>query len=352
MGHFGDILKEIQDVQLVRQREGVADAVRRKYLKALHRLTGRNAVAYYSGFLQRPGPDNFFVNQINDEDKHGFMAVFAGLDFAAGLDLILHTPGGEIAATESIIDYLRSKFNNNIRAIVPQLSMSGGTIISLAARQIVMGSHSNLGPIDPQIGGRPAIAILKEFERAREEIVQNPATAFLWQPILQQYGPTLLSNAQHTIQWTQDIGKKVLVDGMFHGDPDAENKASVIVDFLHSHDLHKAHGRHLHRNELKAKGLAIVDLEDDPALQDAVLSVHHACMLTVGNFNVAKLIENHNGIAHAKVIGTAFQVPLQAPQFAPAPAPAPTAPPPQAPKSALAPVQPEKKSGKRPKKPK
>ena len=75
-------------------------------------------------------------------------------------------------------------------------------------------------------------------------------------------------------------------------------------------------------------------------------------MLTVGNFNVAKLIENHNGIAHAKVIGTAFQVPLQAPQFAPAPAPAPTAPPPQAPKSALAPVQPEKKSGKRPKKPK
>ena len=94
---------------------------------------------------------------------------------------------------------------------------------------------------------------------------------------------------------------------------DAENKASVIVDFLHSHDLHKAHGRHLHRNELKAKGLAIVDLEGDPALQDAVLSVHHACMLTVGNFNVAKLIENHNGIAHAKVIGTAFQVPLQAP---------------------------------------
>ena len=83
--------------------------------------------------------------------------------------------------------------------------------------------------------------------------------------------------------------KKTLVEGMFRDDPEAESKANAIVDFLLSHDLHKAHGRHLHRSELKAKGLEIANLEDDPALQDAVFSVHHACMLTVGNFNVAKL---------------------------------------------------------------
>ena len=208
MPTFGAVLTEIQDANIVRQREGGADVVRRRYIKALHELTNRNVVVYYSAFLHRQGPEHFFNTQINDEDKHGFMAVFARLDFSKGLDLILHSPGGDVAATESIIDYLRSKFGDNIRAIVPQISMSGGTMIALAAREILMGSHSNLGPIDPQIGGRPAIAILKEFERAAAEIAADPNKALLWQPILQQYAPTLLSAADQSIKWTLEIGKR------------------------------------------------------------------------------------------------------------------------------------------------
>jgi Serine dehydrogenase proteinase len=315
MATFGEVLREIQDTNYERQREGVSDPVRRKYLEALHRLTCRNVVVYYSAFLQRQGPEHFFSTQINDEDKHGFMATFAGLDFDRGLDLILHTPGGDVAATESIIDYLRNKFGRDIRTIIPQISMSGGTMISLAGRQIIMGSHSNLGPIDPQIGGRPAIAILAEFEKAREDIINNPNNALLWQPILQQYAPTLLSAAQQSIQWTREIGRKTLVEGLFKDQPDAGKNADEIVGFLLSHDLHKAHGRHLHRQELRAQGLEIVDLEDDDRLQDAVLSVHHACMITVGNHNVNKLIENHNGITHAKVVGMGMQMqmPLQIP---------------------------------------
>jgi Serine dehydrogenase proteinase len=325
MATFGDVLIEIQDAQLKRQREGVADAMRRKYIAALHQLTGRNVVVYYSAFLHRQGPEHFLSVQINDEDKHGFMAVFAGLDFDRGLDLILHSPGGDIAATESVIDYLRSKFSTDIRTIVPQISMSGGS-----GREIVMGSHSNLGPIDPQMGGRPAIAILAEFERARNDIAANPNNALLWQPILQKYMPAMLSQAQHAIEWSREIGQKTLIEGMFKDDPEAKNKANTVVNFLLSHDLHRAHGRHLHRNELRAQSLNIVDLEAEPALQDAVMSVHHACMLTVGNYNVNKLVENHNGIAHMKVVGTVavqmpgvpFQVPTpNAPPLPPAPLP-------------------------------
>jgi len=322
---FGQVLSEIQDVDLRRQREGVSDPVRRRYIQALHDLTGRNVIVYYSAFLQRPGAENYNNIIINDEDKHGFMAAFAGLDFAKGLDLVLHSPGGDVAATESIVDYLRSKFQTDIRSIVPQISMSGGTIIALAAREIVMGLHSNLGPIDPQFGHSPAIAILKEFERARADIIADPKLALLWQPILQRYEPTLLSRADHAIRWTQDIGRKLLGEGMFKDDADPAAKASAVVDFLTSHDLHRAHGRHLHRAELRDRGLVIVDLEDDDQLQEAVLSVHHACMLTMGNYNAVKLIENHNGIAHMKVIGTvAMPIQLPSPPAAPAPAPAPS----------------------------
>ncbi len=125
--------------------------------------TGRNVIVYYSGWLQKSGVPN---SGINDADKNGLMTVIHGMDRKKGLDILLHTPGGEVAATESIVDYLHSMFDTNIRAIVPQLAMSAGTMIACACREIVMGKHSSLGPIDPQFRGIPAHGVVEEFQRA------------------------------------------------------------------------------------------------------------------------------------------------------------------------------------------
>ena len=70
-----------------------------KHLLDLHRHTGRNVIAYYSGFLTKPRIDGI---DINDEDKNGFMACIHETDRAKGLDLLLHTGGGNVAATESL----------------------------------------------------------------------------------------------------------------------------------------------------------------------------------------------------------------------------------------------------------
>ena len=106
----GEILRRIQE------RNAVFDVVRREYLRKLHARTGRNVIIYYSGWLQKPGIAGV---QAEDADKNGFMTVIHGLDRSKGLDLLLHTPGGEIAPTESIVDYLRSIFGNDIRAVIP-----------------------------------------------------------------------------------------------------------------------------------------------------------------------------------------------------------------------------------------
>jgi len=126
------------------------------------------------------------------------MSACDGLDHAKGLDLLLHTPGGETAATESIVDYLRKVFHH-IRVIVPQLAMSGGTMIACAGDSIVMGKQSSLGPIDPQIGGRPAHGILEEFKQAHEEIKKDLTKAHVWQPIIAKYGPALIGECQKVI---------------------------------------------------------------------------------------------------------------------------------------------------------
>ncbi len=77
----------------------------------------------------------------------GFMEVIRGLP-GDGLDLVLHSPGGSAEATEGLVTYIRSKYDN-VRVIVPHLAMSAATMLACSANRILMGKHSYLGPIDP-----------------------------------------------------------------------------------------------------------------------------------------------------------------------------------------------------------
>jgi len=274
------------------------EAARHRYAEAVHKASGRNVVVYASGWLHAPAVDNrrIALFAVGDTDKTGLMSVIHGLDPALGLDLVLHTPGGDITATESLIVYLRNIFGTDIRVIVPQLAMSAGTMIACAAREIVMGRQSSLGPFDPQMGGViPAQAIREEFARATRDIAENPALAELWRPILAQYGPGLVVRSERAIEMADEIALASLISGMFLGRPDAEARAQAVVTALGSFATTKAHGRHLERGTARALGLEVVDLEADAALEEAILSLHYACVLSFQHAGVLKIIENHLG---------------------------------------------------------
>jgi len=281
------------------------DLIRRKYLAALHEKTQRNILVYYSGWLQKGNLAQHGIRfDINDSDKNGFMSTINGLDKSKGLDLLLHTPGGSIGAAESLVHYLRAMFGCNIRAIIPQLSMSAGTMIACSCKEIVLGKHSNLGPIDPQVDGLPTHGIIEEFERAKKEIHNDPSTIPVWQAILSRYSPTLIGECEKAIKWSQDIVADWLKSNMFAGDPDAKNKVSTIIQELGNHALTLSHDRHIHIDELISKtALKIVRLEEDQDLQDKVLSVHHACIITLTQTPAYKIIENREGKAFIQLIG-------------------------------------------------
>lgn len=300
MPNWSQVLGEIQQEAKKNPQVNPLDVVRRKYLAKVHEVTGRNVIAYYSGWLQKAGSIDASVN---DKDKSGFMLGIHGLDKSKGLDLILHTPGGDIAATESLVDYLYSMFGDNIRVIVPQLSMSAGTMIALSSKQIVLGKHSNLGPIDPQMGGLACQAILDEFEQAKKEIAANPASAPLWGTIISKYHPTLLGSCRQAIEWSREMVKGWLANNMCKeglGGEIPEVRVNRIIQAFADHNVQKSHARHISRNECIDLGLDIVELEDDQELQDAVLTTHHAFMHTFSNTNSVKIIENHLGVAYVE----------------------------------------------------
>lgn len=203
MPNWKDVLDEIKRRQQAGTPQGTNafDLVRREYLQKLHDHTGRNVIAYYSAFLSKRNIDS----EINDEDKNGFMMAVHQLDRRKGLDLILHTPGGSIAATQSLVYYLQQMFSKNIRAVVPQIAMSAGTMIACSCRVIFLGKHSNLGPIDPQLGGVPTRGVVLEFREACKEVKADPSKIPIWQSIIGKYPPTFLSQCDNAWRWSNSF---------------------------------------------------------------------------------------------------------------------------------------------------
>jgi len=88
------------------------------------------------------------------------------------LDIVLHTPGGLVLAALQIARAIH-KHQGKVTAFVPHYAMSGGSLIALAANEIVMSEYAVLGPVDPQLGQYPAASILKAVSRKPVERVKD-----------------------------------------------------------------------------------------------------------------------------------------------------------------------------------
>ena len=295
MPSWGELLLELQDHtdingQLVHALS--FDELRNKYVLALANYTNRNVIAYYSGWLKPGKTQNI---DIIDSDITGFMNAIKGLDASRGLDLVLHTPGGNPTATEGIVKYLHSKFGDDIRVIVPQMAMSAGTMLACASREIIMGKHSCLGPIDPQYGGVPAYNIVTEFQEAKADLDHNPNAKPYWELQLKKYPAAFLYTVLDAIKLSDALVSEWLLEYMFGNEDkkDAKKKVSKIVKTLNANN--KSHSRHFTSDACKQLGLNIVNLEDNQELQELVLSLHHSFIITIDATPATKIIENQNG---------------------------------------------------------
>lgn len=278
------------------QTNNALENQKKTFFKQLFEHTGRNCIVYFSCWQQKPGIQAPF--NIDDDDRNGFMNSLHGLDKSKGLDLILHTPGGDSAATQSIVDYLYSYFNGDIRVIVPHTAMSAGTMIACSAKEIIMGKHSNLGPIDPQISGMPAHEFVNLLEQAKSDITAGKNVAY-WQITLSKYPPTLFGICNNAIIVSKKNVKKWLKRTMLKGADEVE--LDTTVEYLANYNFHLQHNTRLSIDDLKQNtSLVISALEDDQKLQEAVLSLYHCYQIAAASSNCAKIIENHESIKFIK----------------------------------------------------
>lgn len=307
MPTWGEILKELNRSKAPDGQGPDFDGIRRKYLTALHALTGRAVILYATAYTESRSIPPAEL-QIGPGDVMGFMESCSNVS-ERQLDLLLHSPGGSAEATESVVEYLRKRFDH-VRVFVPVAAMSAATMLALSANEIVMGEHSQLGPIDPQFilstpeGPRtaPAKAILNQFELAKAQC-KDTSNLPAWLPILRSYAPGLLTQCEQSRSLAVSMVSSWLKRFMLAGMPDADAKAEGIAAWFADYEAFQSHGRRVGPEQAIQKGVKVTALEADPNLQDAALSVHHATMHTFSATPAAKIIENHHGRAWIRQVG-------------------------------------------------
>ncbi len=114
-----------------------------------------------------------FGRYINIEDSEHVLRAIRLTPDDMPIDIILHTPGGLVLASEQIA-YAMQRHKAKVTVMVPHYAMSGGTMLALAADEIIMDENAVLGPVDPQIGQYPAASILRVIkEKDLKDIDDN-----------------------------------------------------------------------------------------------------------------------------------------------------------------------------------
>ncbi|MBQ9536339.1 MAG: hypothetical protein IJU79_00965 [Desulfovibrionaceae bacterium] len=159
-----------------------------------------------------------------------------------------------------------------------------------------MGKQSCLGPFDPQVNGFSAIRVIEEFNNAIESIKKDPDVISLWQMIIAKYYPTFLDSCKFASERAAIMVKTWLTDNMFSDVSNPNNEAEKFIQEIQKIGMKDDHDKHISANHCKSLGLKIAMLEDDQKLQELVLTIHHAYMLTFHSCTLVKIIENHNVI--------------------------------------------------------
>ena len=153
-------------------RKGMLNNARIRLLHRLEQQRGTRAIA----LIHRQESMSFLgfpmARYIDIQDSEDVLRAVKMTDPQVPIDIILHTPGGLVLATEQIARAL-SKHPARVTVFIPHYAMSGGTMLALAADEIVMDPNAVLGPVDPQIGQYPAVSILNVIDQKDPDKVDD-----------------------------------------------------------------------------------------------------------------------------------------------------------------------------------
>lgn len=217
--------------------------LRQLLIRDIEQQTGRRLIVYFADCAS-----SHTGAQILASDD-AYLAELLGPGEAEPTDLLLETMGGSTDATEKLVGLLRSRAPD-LRAIVPCRAKSNGTLLALAAKQVVMGVTSELGPIDPLLTIGPQTRVSAHLLMAGGS------------------DPLICRMAEDAVSQTKKLASSLLSTGMLQGRP--QDEVGEIVDKLAGRDLFHSHGSVIDADEAADLGIKVERLQPDSQLWQSI----------------------------------------------------------------------------------
>ena len=161
-----------------------------------------------------------FYRFIDIEDSEAVLRAIRLTDDETPIDLVLHTPGGLVLASEQIA-YALKRHPAKVTVIVPHYAMSGGTLLALAADEILMDPAAVLGPVDPQLGDMPAASLVRVVEKKPVERLDDRTLV-------------LADVAEKAVRHMKQVVRDLLSERM--GQKEADSLAEELAGGHYTHD--------------------------------------------------------------------------------------------------------------------
>ena len=176
-------------------------AMRLETMRRIEKETGRPLLCYATDTAS-----NQTGVAIDDQDVVGFGDLVDSV-FGSDADVFLISNGGYPEAAERIVSRLRSRFEH-LRFIVPSNAFSAATLLCFSGEQVLMLPEGTLGPIDPQVNGVPARAILRAFDNLERRLAEEgPKALPAYLPLLQKYDLHLLELCRNAQQLSEELAR-------------------------------------------------------------------------------------------------------------------------------------------------
>jgi Serine dehydrogenase proteinase len=263
---------------------------RQAMIRDIQSVTGRTLVSYTAA----PGVP------IDREDVLPVVDLLHHIRPGSDIDLLLHTSGGDMDASEKVASMLWSKIGatGTLRVIVPDYAKSAGTLLAIAADTIVMSDSSELGPIDPQLvrrtpdGGLTVTAVqhhLEAYDECRTTFKNDPddpaaAHAF------SQFNPVAIHGYRTVVNRARQLSDKHLKEGMFRRG--TAGPYTAITSSLLDTRQWLSHSQMIGRHEAQQIGLNIDYRDTDDTEWQAWWRLHCHQRLTLAASDARKLFES------------------------------------------------------------
>lgn len=230
--------------------------LRQLLIRDIEDVTGRRLIVYFA---------NRFENAQIEPHDVTFMAELMGDLDGCSFDVLIETIGGMTDATESLVRLIEN-LNSDFRAIIVNAAKSNGTLLCLAAKSILMGPASELGPIEP--------------------LVNNLPCSILIEPQIAAQNYPLHKFGEYALQQTRTLATALLTKGMMKSNA---GEVASVVQKLSSRDVYFSHGSAIDYNEAQTLGLNVEYLKRKMIRCGKNYGFCIACMiLTVENQNSEK----------------------------------------------------------------